>query len=316
METVNCDLCGCDNAVTIARTRHLGIELNNVICKTCTLVYLNPRLTAAEYRSFYATRYREIYCGSAAPTERIVREIAARARHIGILCRPYLQPKARVLEIGCGTGGLLAYVRDAFGCEVQGVEPASDYQAFAEKQYGLEVFLGTLEEYVSQSVVSPDVVVLSHVLEHFLSPRLALENIRELMQGGYLYIEVPNLLFHQSFEIAHPYSFHVGSLTNMLTLTGFEPLNVHIHGNPRWARAPYFLSVVARVCEPGLPDFSSADWRKVVQHRRLGRLLAVWLELPGMCQVGVLRILKHLLGPARYTQLRSAYWSLRRTNRG
>ena len=312
METVTCDLCGHDNAVDIARTRHSGIELTNVICKTCALVYLNPRMTATEYHHFYAKEYREACCGSAAPTEHTIHEVSARARHICAMCESYLQSKARVVEIGCATGGVLRHIRGYFGCEVSGVEPSIEYQAFAEREYGLDVFLGTLEEYASCPVVRPDVVILSHVLEHFLSPRSALEIVRDLMgDGGILYVEVPNLFFHKCFGVAHPYSFYVGSLKNMLSLTGFEVLSVHTHGKPKWARVPYFISIVARASEPGKPNFSSADWRRVIQLRRLGRSLAVWFELVGRCQSSALRVVKHFLSPAHYARLRSAYWSFR-----
>ena len=90
MDFVTCDLCGSNAAALVSKSHQFGVELTNVFCRTFTLIYLNPHLSADEYRMFYLARYRQVYCGSTAPTAHTWCEIDSRANHIGRLCKPYL----------------------------------------------------------------------------------------------------------------------------------------------------------------------------------------------------------------------------------
>lgn len=53
LEYVNCNLCGRDDAQTVAQRDKYRLELTSVMCRHCGLIYLNPRPTAAIYRKFY-----------------------------------------------------------------------------------------------------------------------------------------------------------------------------------------------------------------------------------------------------------------------
>ena len=71
MEHVVCDLCGggdlvevyCDPGFEIPSASGIRqIDITNVICRTCGLIFINPRLPEAAVREFYAaqTRPREV----------------------------------------------------------------------------------------------------------------------------------------------------------------------------------------------------------------------------------------------------------------
>ncbi|MBI2191811.1 MAG: methyltransferase domain-containing protein [Planctomycetes bacterium] len=84
----------------------------------------------------------------------------------------------RLLDVGCGSGGLLLRYRD-LGWDVRGIE-ISPRACEACRQQGLEVHQGTLLERPFPARRF-DVILLHHVLEHLLEPVDVLR-----VAGGYL----------------------------------------------------------------------------------------------------------------------------------
>ena len=85
-----------------------------------------------------------------------------------------------------------------------------------------------------------DIVILRHVLEHFLNPVEELSQLRNLISDeGVLFIEVPgvfNLKYWsydpvKYFDIFHPFSFSLNTLTMLLNNSGFTLVegNEHIY---------------------------------------------------------------------------------------
>ena len=103
----------------------------------------------------------------------------------------HLDGTGRVLDVGCGQGGLLDYLR-ARGFTTTGIE-VSDAAAFhARKVLGLDILVG--EESIAEvPTASQDLVVLWHVLEHVSDPAALLQHIRRVMsREGVLLLGVPN----------------------------------------------------------------------------------------------------------------------------
>jgi len=73
-----------------------------------------------------------------------------------------------------------------------------------------------------------DVVLLIHVIEHFVSPKRALTHMRGLLKDdALLYIECPNVgapfaTFGRLFHFAHTYNFTHRTLVNMAKAAGFK----------------------------------------------------------------------------------------------
>ncbi|WP_278348187.1 class I SAM-dependent methyltransferase [Stutzerimonas kunmingensis] len=89
----------------------------------------------------------------------------------------------RAVEVGCGKGHFLEYLR-SLGCEVVGVDPAYEGEAEYIKKTAFSCELG----------LSGDLVILRHVLEHISDPYVFLETIAEANgRSGLIYIEVPCL---------------------------------------------------------------------------------------------------------------------------
>ena len=80
-----------------------------------------------------------------------------------------------------------------------------------------------------------DLISLSHVLEHLPDPVAYLARLRMtlLKPTGRIYVEVPNLLAHTSFEPGHLYSFTALTLRRTVEAAGFGVTFLELHARPR-----------------------------------------------------------------------------------
>ncbi|MGI8492577.1 MAG: class I SAM-dependent methyltransferase [Acidimicrobiales bacterium] len=100
-------------------------------------------------------------------------------------------PNASFLDVGCGTGELLAVAR-ARGWTTTGVEPVSQSAEYAIQQRGLQVIPDLLER-SGLPEHSFDVVSAFHVVEHMIDAQSFLRTLsRWAKPGGHVVVEVPN----------------------------------------------------------------------------------------------------------------------------
>jgi 2-polyprenyl-3-methyl-5-hydroxy-6-metoxy-1,4-benzoquinol methylase len=99
--------------------------------------------------------------------------------------------KGRLLDVGCGDGAFLARMK-SLGWEVVGVEPDAKAATAAMTKFGLEVFVGALENagFANESF---DAITLNHVIEHVGDPIGLLRRCRDLLRkGGRVVVTTPN----------------------------------------------------------------------------------------------------------------------------
>jgi SAM-dependent methyltransferase len=157
-------------------------------CDDCGLGFLNPQPTWEELIPYYPPDYM-CYTTSVEDEERVVEEARRRGeyRHIPI------PVGKRLLDVGCGGGSFLQVLKK-LGVEVKGVDPGVSATA-AARDRGLDVFTGTLEEYIAQHGTDEkfDVITCSHVLMATPSPTETLDCMRQLLApNGYIWVAVPN----------------------------------------------------------------------------------------------------------------------------
>lgn len=112
------------------------------------------------------------------------------ARRIRMIERGSGTRGGSLLDVGCGTGEVLAAARDR-GWRAQGVEPERTGAEVARSR-GMEVVVATLEQ-SGLPERSYDVVSAFHVLEHLPDSRAFLTSLaRWARPGGAVVIEVPN----------------------------------------------------------------------------------------------------------------------------
>jgi hypothetical protein len=116
---------------------------------------------------------------------------------------------------------------DTVGCEY-----SSSFAATA-RQRGTEVRTGGIETLVGTGL-KPDLVIMSHVLEHFADPVGDLGLVRSFVQPDtVVYVEVPGLLtihtkpqydylLERYLTLAHTYHFTLETLAETMGRSGFE----------------------------------------------------------------------------------------------
>jgi SAM-dependent methyltransferase len=141
----------------------------------------------------------------------------------------------RILDIGCGYGAILHFLREAGYTNLIGID-ASAEQVAAAHELGLDVVQqGSLLGFLRQTRdASCDVVIAFDVLEHFTKPELLEltdEIQRVLRGGGRLIVHVPNaegifpgrILFG---DLTHEMAFTRQSLQQLFSVCGFARVTV------------------------------------------------------------------------------------------
>jgi SAM-dependent methyltransferase len=150
---------------------------------------------------------------------------------------------ARLLDIGCGGGHLLAAaIRHGY----QGVGTDLSYEACAIARHRSIPTLqadGTILPFRSRSL---NIVTLINVLDHLPDPLATLQEVfRVLAPGGYLVIRIPNAAFHRSciralchlgplirrrgwdqYPILHLFAFTGAGLFHTVSRAGLRVLSV------------------------------------------------------------------------------------------
>jgi len=209
-------------------------------------------------------------------------------------------PPGRLLDVGCGTGEVLAVARDR-GWEVQGAEPVEDSATFAARERGLDVRAALLEE-SGLPQRSYDVVSAFHVLEHMTDGLDFLRSIaRWARPGGYVVIEVPNFgsIHRRAFgggwpglrPLEHVAHYTPVTLASAMQRAGLHPARVHTPGFiwPQQTLDQAIADLGAQRAEPWfrrvrvLTRAGEQDGRQAVVPNRLG-----WLTLQSL-QAGYAR---------------------------
>ena len=235
-EYIKCN-CGADDYIVIGKKDRFGLPLRVVLCKSCSLLYVNPRMNQESYDDFYNNYYRILYnyrntYGDLSDEDKksfIESQINTGINIKDFLCEEIKDKKLNVLEIGCGAGGILKPFQDD-GHTCLGIDLGSEYI-----RYGREAGLNLLQCHSSELLVeytnSFDVIILSDVIEHILDLDKEIDIIRKLLKpDGILYIGTPgtkNIFrygydFLRSFQNAHTYYFSLNTLTNVMNRNNFE----------------------------------------------------------------------------------------------
>jgi ubiquinone/menaquinone biosynthesis C-methylase UbiE len=120
-----------------------------------------------------------------------------------------------VLDIGCGEGSMLRYLKQQGYSNLHGLE-ISDYAVRRLRDEGIEMHRGVLPS-IPLPDASFDVVIASQVLEHIIRRRRFLAEIRRVLKpGGRAFIFVPDNCLGPISEPEHVIKFNAHSLRKLL----------------------------------------------------------------------------------------------------
>ncbi len=248
-----CDMCEGTSFDLLSRVDRRGDPLNTVICRDCGLISHERIPTDVELHDYYESQYRSDYHGEFEPSAyRVLRAWDGGAWLMKRLL-PFVPREGHVFEVGAGIGCTVKLFERA-GYRASGIEPGIGFSRFAQRAFGACVTRASLFD--MPPVRAYDFILLVHVIEHFNSPRRALEYIHSMLRpGGRIYIECPNVSAPHAapgrlFHTAHIYNFTPDTLGALAESCGFlfharlsQPHSREIRlvlerGTPRSVRIP------------------------------------------------------------------------------
>ncbi|HKH71312.1 MAG TPA: class I SAM-dependent methyltransferase [Vicinamibacterales bacterium] len=242
----SCNLCGANVLVTITQRDRYGYPAQASACSRCSLVFLNPRMTAAAYSRFYDGVYRPLvsaFHGRIIDARTIQAEQREYAQDRAEFVRPFLTRSGltTMLDIGGSTGVVAGHFAKVFGLTGTLIDPAP-LEVQEARAFGLETITGLVEEY-DFGGRRFDFVLICQTVDHLLDVAGTLKRVRELLTpNGSLFIDIVdfraaylrNWSVEDAIKIDHPYYLTQDTMTAYLRRAGFETVRAayaadHLH---------------------------------------------------------------------------------------
>lgn len=192
-----CIYCKKDDSRFLYATKDIHDNFYSIEeCNNCGAKFLSPQPTESELND----AYDDSYYGQgenkfSKPIESILDFLRKRKAH---KIASYLNGKGRVLDVGCGNGKLLAFLKNEGDFELQAIEREGGSAKRAAEVPGINLKLGILEEGDFKEG-SLDAVLLYQVFEHLINPAETLNIISRIVRrGGIFIVAFPNIASLQS----------------------------------------------------------------------------------------------------------------------
>jgi len=221
-------LCGSSNYILIGKYDRYAIPVTTLLCKNCGIMRTSPRMSKESLIRFYEEDYRLIYGGSKESDSAFFNKQVNHGKFIfqSLYNSCSLNKETTVFDIGCGTGGTLMPFKE-MGCKTYGCDYGLSYLEYGRYK-GLTLENGNYLKL--QKYGKANIIILSHVLEHFENPLTDLSNICNLLsyEECFIYVELPGIFhIHRSyiellhfFQNAHLFHFSLETLNWVMAQTG------------------------------------------------------------------------------------------------
>ena len=219
--------CGNENKnldILVSKFDMHGIPLDILFCKNCGLIRSAEIFDQKSNDIYYTYDYRNIHSGENYSVEKYFYDQTERGKcFLNILNANNLLNKINVVaEIGCGSGGVL-YPFFVEGKETFGFDYDEQYIQYGINK-GMKLFRPD-EVDEKTYISSADILILSHVMEHFLCPIQEMLNIIEILRdGSYLLVEVPGVFCENTRRILYGYPIRYFQISHVIQYFYYEYL--------------------------------------------------------------------------------------------
>lgn len=219
----SCNLCGSADLIRAAGQDRYGYASTADQCKSCGLVFLNPRMTREGYAQFYADGYRPLlsaYYGREINEQTIQEEQRQYGEDLVRWLAPYARGADSLLDIG-GSTGVVARCLIAGGLvkDATILDPAPAELAEA---VAIEAIPGFIEDYDPRGR-SWGLVTMCQTIDHLLDVAGALGKIRAcLSTGGRFFMDIVDHGRVGTLKVDHPFYLTPRTAGRYLRQAGFS----------------------------------------------------------------------------------------------
>jgi len=230
----DCPVCGSVGPRRVLHRQHffdgpLGNGYDVVVCKKCGAGFADGIPSQPSLDRYYAKQSKYEYSqsgGEESPYD------FKRFEAIADQVIPLLKSgSARVLDVGCATGGLLSVFKKRGFENLLGLDPSPACAKAARRLHGVEVRSTTLAQMPGWQERF-DLVLVVGVLEHLRNVQPAMRTIANLLRDdGLLYCAQPDVTTfadcvnapYQQFSVEHINFFSEQSLSRLIATSGLAP---------------------------------------------------------------------------------------------
>lgn len=237
--------CGNNKFINISNQDRFGLPFRNILCENCGLLITNPRIDNKSLPLYYNEIYHPLVVGI--PKGKIIENLFCerQGEYIFKYCEEVIlslkKTSLKIIEIGCANGSNLIEIEKlcneiGIECDLFGTEYEEE-NAKKALQKGVKIINSDLGVIIEEEHEF-DIVILSHVLEHFAGLNKVIKQIKKILKkDGFVYVEVPGLMnkemikrnYHGDFidytVHAHMYNFNLESLKRVFEFNGFDLIN-------------------------------------------------------------------------------------------
>lgn len=220
---------GYADDILISESDRYGLPQRTVVSKATGLMRTDPFYTTDYLNTFYVQYYRDLYSNKVVSRDVVLREQIERGSGYFNLVKNDLKENDKVLEVGCGMGGILIPFKLA-GMQVTGIDLGPEFVDLGNR-LNLNLHVKSVDDLLNDST-SYDLIILSHVIEHIPDLNDFLSKVKRLLSpSGRIFIAVPGIRYiHETYganlqiylQNAHCWSFTKTTLTAVLNVNGFD----------------------------------------------------------------------------------------------
>jgi SAM-dependent methyltransferase len=197
LENILCNLCKSDNTKIICKRSVNNLAVNTVMCKKCSLIYINPRMSNKDYDDYYKSFYR--VDRAEIKNKEYINDLDKNfenARRFGKAIVKYMGKYIKsglTVDVGSSTGGILYGMKESrTDLELLGIEPSLDESGYAQSK-GVKTIRGLFEDIDIDLKNKVSNILCVQSLNHLLDPKKFLTWAHEsLVDNGHVFLAVKN----------------------------------------------------------------------------------------------------------------------------